>query len=92
MINKIYGTVNTEPIVFYKNEKDQWECEIPSIENGKYVVELYAQDDAGNETYFATVLFSIDFKKLMFSFEWIKIGELENTSNDFFIKMDEVMK
>lgn len=91
MINTLHGTVNSSPIIFQRNDDNTWSCEVPYIENGEYVVELYAQDDAGNETYFATILFSIDFKKLVFSFEWLKIGDMANRSNDYDLMLNGVI-
>lgn len=91
MIITLHGTINSSPIVFQRNDNDAWSCEVPYVENGKYVVELYAQDDAGNETYFATILFSIDFKNLVFSFEWLKIGDMANRSNDYDLMLNGVI-
>lgn len=91
MIAALVGTVNSSPIVFQRNDDDTWSCEVPYIENGKYVVELYARDEAGNESYFGTILFSIIFKNLAFSFEWIKIGDVANRTNDYDLVINEVI-
>lgn len=74
MVVKIYGTANGMDIVLTPVEEDEnvWQCEVPASASGEYVVDLYAEDDFGNKSYTATVLFSIDVAHLDFRIHFIK--------------------
>lgn len=75
MIVKVWGSVNSNPIVFTPGSNDVWTCQVPAVEDGEYVVDLYAVDDAGNEAYTATILFTVDSKHLIFSVKILKVAK-----------------
>lgn len=77
MVVRVYGTCNGASIVFTRSEdplSDAWTVNVPKVESGRYVFELYAVDDAGNTTYLATVKVIWDARLLRTSFQIIKIG------------------
>lgn len=61
-IVKVYGTLNGQPLTLYPitADKTQWSAVVPKVESGSYVVELYAVDTAGNESHYATAIYTID--------------------------------
>ena len=74
MVVRVYGSANGMDIVFTPIGDDRWECTIPKVSTGEYVVDLYAEDDAGNIGYTATILFVVDAKHIVTKIEWLKIA------------------
>lgn len=59
MITKVSGRANGAEITFEWRGGDMWEATVPSNLEGEYVVELYAENDAGGLAYMCTALFAI---------------------------------
>lgn len=59
MIRRVIGKANGFDIIFEKGEGDWWNIAIPSDLSGEYVVEVYAEDEAGNSDYLCRMLFSV---------------------------------
>lgn len=52
MVVSLTGTVDSVPVIFERKENDLWETVVPpDLTDGRYIVELTATDDAGNQTY-----------------------------------------
>ena len=85
MVMRVWGSVNGQEIVFVPRENDIWTCQVPPVEDGEYIVDLYAVDEAGNQAYTATILFTVDSKHLIFTVKVLKIS-----GNAFFIMKDRV--
>lgn len=66
MVTKVYGKADGLDVVFTHVEGDKWKASVPPDLDGEYVVDLYAEDEAGNIGYTATVLFLIDARHLKF--------------------------
>lgn len=69
MVVKLTGKIAGSEIIFYFAEGNLWQAQIPAIESGEYVTALYATDEAGNESYFATILYVVDTEKLIYRIE-----------------------
>lgn len=75
MIARLYGTCQGQEIVFTQNgATGRWETTVPASPSGSYVLELWAEDTAGNVGYFATVRLAFDTNKLRFRVEVLDIG------------------
>lgn len=85
MVVKVWGSVNGHDIIFIPQGDDIWTCQVPPVEDGEYIVDLYAVDEAGNQAYTATILFTVDSKHLIFTVKVLKISD-----NAFFIMKDRV--
>ena len=73
-IARVYGTCNGHDIILALNpETRRWEVNVPKIPSGKYVVDLYAEDEAGNRAYYATVLIEVDFDTCKVKFTVLRI-------------------
>lgn len=60
MIKRVYGYYNNGPeIEFSLMEDGTWKTKIPSSEDGEYIVDVYAEDEAGNTSYYAAMLFIV---------------------------------
>lgn len=70
MVTRVYGTVEGAEVILTPSTGDQWTCTIPKTLNGEYVVELFAEDEAGNIAYFASALFEVDAKHVHVSFRF----------------------
>ena len=67
MVTRVWGHVDGAEVVFSPIGNDVWTCKVPRDLDGEYVVDLYAEDDSGNISYTATILFTVDAKHLTFS-------------------------
>ena len=57
MIVSLTGKADNFELVFAKQQNNTWAAEVPpNIETGRYIVELYAVDQAGNVGYWRGVL------------------------------------
>ena len=75
MVVKVWGSVNGYDIVFVPQGDDIWIRQVPPAEDGEYIVDLYAVDEAGNQAYTATILFTVDSKHLIFTVKVLKIAK-----------------
>lgn len=78
MVVRVYGSANGVDIVFTPIGDDRWECAVPKFPSGEYVVDLYAEDEAGNVGYAATMLFVVNAKHIVTKIEWLKIAANSN--------------
>ena len=60
MVVKVYGKLNDQEIILEHIEKDKWNVKVPRVKEGRYYVDLFALDEAGNVGFLATALFTID--------------------------------
>ena len=59
MIRRVYGAANGTTIEFTRDSGDNWEASVPWKEDGKYIVDIHAEDEAGNIAYMCRALFVI---------------------------------
>lgn len=59
MITRVYGSVEGHEVALTRTDDGSWICIVPKTVDGEYAVELYAEDDAGNVSYFANMLFEV---------------------------------
>lgn len=71
MVTRVYGHVEGVEVIFTPAGNDTWNCTVPKVPDGEYVVDLYAEDEAGNIAYTATILFTIDTKHLKFHVKFL---------------------
>ena len=64
MVTRLTGTVNGAAVIFQRIHGDEWEATVPSTLNGVYVVDMTAYDDAGNATYWAKYILTVDLSAL----------------------------
>ena len=60
MITRVYGTVDGVEVILYQEEGDWWRVPVPMDPDGKYVVEIIAENDCGYSAYMAKMLFCVD--------------------------------
>lgn len=77
MVVRIIGEVSGHEIVFMPID-DAWVAQIPPVPSGVYVVSLNAFDDAGNSSYFAKAIFTVDVENLIYEIKFVDFsGELK---------------
>ncbi len=59
MVSRVWGKADGIEIMLEKGEEGRWTGLLPQSEDGEYIVELYAEDLAGNIGYYCTMLFAI---------------------------------
>lgn len=74
MIARLWGSCNGTDIICSHESGDRWATIVPASEDGTYIVELWAEDEAGNRGYFATVKIAYDTSKLCFKVEILEVG------------------
>lgn len=64
MVTRVYGRAGQFDIEFVKSSEGLWTTTIPLSDSYELVVDLYAEDDAGNVSYYATYIVLFDSKNL----------------------------
>lgn len=75
MVVKLWGQCNGARISFDRDPSGRWETTVPPAPDATYVMELWAEDTAGNVGYFATVLVTFDPTKLQTRVFVLRTGE-----------------
>lgn len=60
MIVKVSGKIDGKEVIFEKADGDQWSVMVPYDLDGMYVVELTAENEAGNIAYCTKLLLIVD--------------------------------
>ena len=60
MVKRVFGRVDGQEVELYADSGDRWSVPIPFDADGEYVVEILAEDDAGNQAYMAKMLFVVN--------------------------------
>ena len=60
MIVKVSGKIDGKEVIFEKADGDQWSVMVPYDLDGMYVVELTAENEAGNIAYCTKMLLIVD--------------------------------
>lgn len=87
---KVVGKINgSEEIIFGKSvDSNQWiATTAPNLSTGRYVVEIIAYDEAGNEAYSAAMLLEFDASDMTF-----KLIPSNYTADTFEVKKEEFIK
>lgn len=74
MVVRVYGSVNGSDIIFSPLGDDLWDVVVPKLPGGEYVCDLYAEDDAGNIGYAATILFIVNAKHIITEIRWLRLS------------------
>lgn len=64
MVVKLTGDVNGDDVIFRRVQGDEWEATVPASLNGTYVLDMMACDEAGNATYWARYIITVDLAAL----------------------------
>lgn len=60
MVVKVYGKLNDQEIILEQIDEERWNVIVPRVKEGRYYIDLFALDDAGNSSFLATALFVVD--------------------------------
>lgn len=63
-VARVFGQVDGVEIILEPKEGNRWEVPVPFDEDGEYVVEILAEDEAGNRAYMAKMLFVVNTAQL----------------------------
>lgn len=76
-IVRVWGKCNNVDVVYTRNNQGLWEVSVPAPVNFTYVLEIWAEDGAGNVGYLATIRVTISRDNLNISkIEIIKMGSM----------------
>lgn len=68
-VTDVYGRVNGHDVIFEYVGNDYWECSPGMPEDGVFITEIWAKDDAGNISYRIAKLYVYDGRCV--NIEWI---------------------
>lgn len=74
MITSVVGKCNSIDIIFNNIGGDKWTTTFPANIHGGYIIELWATNDYGNTSYFATIRFTYDPTTLTMTFTILNVG------------------
>lgn len=75
MVKALYGKCGGRDIRFSLDEASgRWVTAVPASPTGAYIIELWAEDEAGNVGYFATVQITFDPSRLCCSVKVLDVG------------------
>lgn len=74
MVKRIWGTCDGGQILFTQSEAGLWEATVPAHANGEYTVALWAEDAAGNQSYFCTLLLAYDITQMCCAITILDVG------------------
>ncbi|EFD00191.1 Ig-like domain repeat protein [Hungatella hathewayi] len=63
-VTRVFGRADGVDIVFQSIEGNQWNIAVPFDMDCEYILELYAEDEAGNISFLTRALFTYDPKSL----------------------------
>lgn len=72
MVDKVIGKSSDLELVFEKCEDDKWKIVVPRNVFGQYYLDVYAIDQAGNQTFIAKALFEVDPFSLCYKFRMLE--------------------
>ena len=87
-VRRVWGICDGADIQFERNAVGQWTAAVPADADNSYVVELWAEDDAGNVGYYATVLFTFDPITLQYTCEFLEV-ETEARSSEYCLQVED---
>lgn len=64
MVVRAYGSANGQDVILTREEGDRWKAVVPFDEDGEYVVEFFAEDEAGNVGVMCTILFAVSHHEM----------------------------
>ena len=59
-VTRVFGRVDGVDVVLERQEGERWQVPVPLDRDGEYVVEVIAEDDAGNQAYLTKMLFVVN--------------------------------
>lgn len=59
-VARVFGRVDGAEVVMEQTQGDIWQVPVPLDQDGEYVVEIIAEDGAGNQSYMAKMLFVVN--------------------------------
>jgi len=67
MIKRVWGTFNNSDTILSNLGNGTWQTIVPFPPNGVGVISVYAEDEAGNESFVAKLLYTVDTTTLKVS-------------------------
>ena len=74
MVARLWGTANGTPITFTRGSGDTWVTTVPDSGSATWVLALWAEDEAGNQGYFATVKLLYSARDLRWTARILDLG------------------
>lgn len=59
-VTRVIGTVDGVEVILQCAQGDVWQVPVPLDQDGEYIVEIIAEDEAGNQSYLARMLYTVD--------------------------------
>lgn len=89
MTTQVWGMLGSSKIIFDRTDGNIWKVTVPLLESGEYIVALYALDDAGNQAYMATILYTVDLEKLRYEIKMLDYSA-QGSMRDFKVILEKL--
>lgn len=60
MVKRVFGKVDGTVVIYEYVGGDRWEVPVPLDNDGEYIVEVIAEDEAGNQAFATRLLYTVD--------------------------------
>lgn len=59
-VMRVFGRVDGADVILDHKQGETWQVPVPLDQDGEYVVEIIAEDFAGNQSFLARMLYTVD--------------------------------
>lgn len=74
MVKALFGKCNGAEVIFTQSGRGAWTTAVPASEDKTYIIEVWAEDEAGNIGYFATIETIFNPQTLRMEFRVLDVG------------------
>ncbi len=58
-IARVFGRIDGKEVTLTQSQDGIWTVQVPADQDGEYAVEIMAEDEAGNQSFLARMLYTI---------------------------------
>lgn len=59
MVKRVFGKIDGMEVNYTRDQGDWWNIPIPLDRDGEYIIEVIAEDEAGNQTFMTRLLYTV---------------------------------
>jgi hypothetical protein len=92
MVRRVYGKVDGIEVALKYTQGDRWSVQVPLDSDGEYIIEVLAEDEAGNVSYMAKMLFVVNGSMIrQYLIPLPYFAELLHGYNSYLINSDSIV-
>lgn len=59
MVKRVFGKIDGMEVEYYHQKGDWWNIPVPLNKDGQYIMEVIAEDEAGNQCFITRLLYTV---------------------------------